>query len=157
MAQNNGHMPDNTGVLMLMVGVAAVVLAFFMPAITFKGTGNAVHDLSMLEKLPVMSALAFMALAAAVATRVLPGWGRAYAGQATVAAIVVIMATALWGFVSSIDAWSDLRAMILQISGTRTVRIDPGMAYIPLIVGAALLALSLRAERTRETSATAAA
>lgn len=143
MTENRGPLADNTATLMLMVGVAAAVLAYFMPAVVFRGTGNAVHDLSIFEKLPFMSALAFAALAAAVATRFIPQYRR-WAEQATVAAIVLMLLPALWGFVNAMDAWSGLRATILQIAGTRTVHINPGAAYVPLIVSAVLLALSLR-------------
>jgi hypothetical protein len=147
--------PNHTPTMMLLVGVFAAVLGYVMPAIVFKGTGNAVHDLSIIEKLPVMSALAFIALAAALATRFVPNLQR-WAEQATVLAIIMILAPAVWGFISAIDAWSGMRAMILQIAGTRTVKIDPGPAYVPLLVGAGLLALSLRAGFRRDEAAKAA-
>jgi hypothetical protein len=156
MTKPAGTIPDNTRSMMLMVGVAFGVLAFFMPAVTFKGTGNAVHDLSIFEKLPVMTAIAFAALAAAVATRVMEPY-RAWAPHATVAAIVLMMTPALWGFISAIDAWSGIRAMILQIAGTRTVIINPGAAYVPLIASALLLALSLRGESFAKPAQTEAA
>lgn len=143
MSAPSKDLPDHTQTMMLIVGVAAAVLGYFMPAITFKGTGNAVHDLAIIEKLPVLTAVAFAALAAAVATRFVPNLQK-WAEHATVAAIVCILVPAVWGFISSIDAWSSLRAMVLQIAGTRTVKIDPGPAYIPLVVSAALLMLSLR-------------
>ncbi len=148
------EIPDNTSTMMLVVGVFAAVLGYVMPAIVFKGTGNAVHDLSIIEKLPVLSALAFAALAAAVATRFVPGLQHR-AEQATVVAVLLILAPALWGFVSAVDAWSGLRATILQIAGTRSVRIDPGPAYVPLLIGAGLLVLSLRADARREQQAQA--
>lgn len=143
MTQSSKPLPDNTATIMLMVGVGAAILAYFMPAVVFRGTGNAVHDLSIVEKLPFMSALAFAALAAAVATRFMPQY-RKWAEQATVLAIILILLPAVWGFVNAIDAWSGLRATILQIAGTRTVKINPGAAYLPLVVSAVLLALSLR-------------
>jgi hypothetical protein len=147
--------PDHTATMMLVVGVFAAVLGYVMPAIVFKGSGNAVHDLSILEKLPILSALAFAALAAAVATRFVPDLRR-WAEQATVLAVVMILAPALWGFLSAVDAWSGLRATILQIAGTRTVKIDPGPAYVPLLIGAGLLVMSLRAHARRDRAAEAA-
>jgi hypothetical protein len=154
MTGTTNDQPDNTPTMMLLVGVFAAVLGYVMPAVVFKGTGNAVHDLSMLEKLPVLSALAFVALAGALATRFVENL-KPWAERATVVAILMVLAPALWGFVSAIDAWSDLRAMILQIAGTRTVRIDPGPAYVPLIAGAALLALSLRTRSSAQGTAAA--
>ncbi len=148
--------PENTRTMLLAAGTFAAVLGYVMPAIVFKGTGNAVHDLSMIEKLPMLSALAFAALVAAVATRFVPSLQR-WAEQATVAAIVLTVAPALWGFVSAIDAWSGLRAMITQMAGTRNVKIDPGPAYIPLLIGAGLLALSLRGWVRRDQEAPKAA
>ncbi|MGG5811496.1 hypothetical protein [Falsiroseomonas sp. CW058] len=154
MTQPSDQTPDNTQTLTLMVGVGAAVLAFFMPAVVFKGAGNAVHDLSIIEKLPVMTGIAFLALAAAVATRFMEQYRR-WAEHATVAAIVLIMLPALWGFISAIDAWSGTRAMILQIAGTRSVIINPGAAYVPLIASAVLLTISLR--RRKDTAQPAAA
>jgi hypothetical protein len=155
MSDPTKELPDNTATLALIAGVGAVVLGYFMPAVVFKGSGNAVHDLSILEKLPVMSGLCFLALAAAVATRFSPALQR-WAQHATVAAIVLALTPALWGFTNAIDAWSSIRATILQIAGTRTVFINPGPAYLPLLAGAALLAYSLRAEsRPAETTAAA--
>jgi hypothetical protein len=148
MAETPKEIPDNTETMMLLVGVFAAVLGYVMPAVVFKGTGNAVHDLSMVEKLPLLSALAFAGLAAALATRFVASLQK-YAEQATVIAIVLLLGPAVFGFISAIDAWSGLRAMILQIAGTRTVKIDPGPAYVPMIIGAGLLALSLRARTQR--------
>lgn len=150
MTENRQPLPDSTATIMLMVGVGAAILAYFMPAVVFRGTGNAVHDLSIIEKLPFMSAIAFAALAAAVATRFMPQYQK-WAEQATVAAIVLMLLPALWGFINAMDAWSGLRATIIQIAGTRTVKINPGAAYLPLIASAVLLALSLRGHK-KETS-----
>ncbi|MGG5821266.1 hypothetical protein [Falsiroseomonas sp. HW251] len=147
--------PENTRTMLLMAGTFAAVLGYVMPAIVFKGTGNAVHDLSIIEKLPVLSAIAFLALTAALATRFVPSLRR-WAETATVLAIVLTVAPALWGFVSALDAWSSLRAMIQQIAGTRNIRIDPGPAYLPLLAGAGMLALSLRGSARRDQAAKAA-
>lgn len=156
MAATPKEIPDHTETMMLVVGVFAAVLGYVMPAVVFKGTGNAVHDLSIIEKLPLLSAVAFAALAAAVATRFMPQFQK-WAEHATVIAIILMLAPALWGFISAIDAWSGLRAMILQMAGTRTVKIDPGPAYVPLVIGATLLMLSLRARTQRQAGAQAAA
>ena len=73
----------------------------------------------------------------------MPQWQR-WAEKATVLAIVVIIASAVWGFVASISVFSSLRPMIVEIAGTRNVRIDPGAGHIPILIGAALMAFSLR-------------
>lgn len=153
MTQAQDDIPDNSETMLLVVGVAAAVLGYFMPAVVFKGTGNAVHDLAMVEKLPMLSGLAFLALGAAVATRFIPALSK-WAEHATVAAIVLTLAPALYGFIAAIDAWSGLKATILQMAGTRSVRIDPGVGYVPMLVGAAMLAMSLRARTRRLGDAT---
>lgn len=147
--------PENTRSMLLFGGSLAVMLGYAMPAIVFKGTGNAVHDLSMIEKLPVLSALAFVALAAAIAARFVPRLQR-WSEHATVAAIVMIVAPALFGFVASLDVWSGLRAMIVEIAGTRNLRIDPGPGYVPMLIGAGMLAMSLRGSARRDQAAEAA-
>ncbi|SFK21541.1 hypothetical protein [Falsiroseomonas stagni] len=133
---------QNTERMTLMIGIGAAILGYVMPAVVFKGTGNAVHDLSMIEKLPVLSALTLAALVAAIATRFVPQWQR-WAEQATVVAILMIVAPAIWGFVAAIDVFSGLRPMIVEMAGTRNVRIDPGAGYVPMLIGAALMAFSL--------------
>lgn len=133
---------QNTERMTLMIGIGAAILGYVMPAVVFKGTGNAVHDLSMIEKLPVLSALTLAALVAAIATRFVPQWQR-WAEQATVLAILMIVAPAIWGFVAAIDVFSGLRPMIVEMAGTRNVRIDPGAGYVPMLIGAALMAFSL--------------
>jgi hypothetical protein len=133
---------QNTERMTLMVGIGAAILGYVMPAVVFKGTGNAVHDLSMIEKLPVLSAVTFAALVFAIATRFVPQWQR-WAEHATIVAILAIVAPAIWGFVAAIDVWSGLRPMIVEMAGTRNVRIDPGAGYVPMLAGAALMAFSL--------------
>ncbi|NGM22506.1 hypothetical protein G3576_20990 [Roseomonas stagni] len=140
--------PENTEQMMLMVGSAAAILGYVMPAVVFKGSGNAVHDLSIIEKLPLLSAIAALALVAAIATRFVAGWQR-WAEQASVIAILLILAPAVWGFAAAIDVFSSLRPMIVEMAGTRNVRIDPGPAYVPLLVGATMLGMSLRMRRQR--------
>lgn len=143
MAEATREAPDGTETLMLLAGIGAVILGYVMPAITFKGTGNVVHDLSIIEKVPLLSVVAFAGLAAALATRFVPNL-RKWAEHASVFAILLVLAPALWGFMMAIDVWSGLRPVLLQMAGIRTVRIDPGLAYLPLAAGAALIGFSLR-------------
>ena len=71
-----------------------MLLAYFLPAVTFAGQrGAAVYGLSIFSKLPIMSALAFAAIAAALATRVIPSLEK-YAKQAAVIAILLVLAPA---------------------------------------------------------------
>lgn len=129
--------------VLLAGGAALVVAAYTMPAVVFRGRGDALHDLSILEKLPVMATLAVIGLVAALATRFV-GSLREWAEPATVGAIIIALLPAIWGFVNAIDAWSGIRATILQMAGTRTVKIDPGLAYAVLLAGVTTMGFSLR-------------
>lgn len=156
MSDANREKPDGLEAALLLAGVAAMVVAYFLPAVTFPGRGGAVLGLSIFDKLPLMSALAFAALAAAVATRFVPSLQR-HAEQATVIAILVALAPALWGFMVALDAWSGVRQTMLQMANARTVKVDPGLAYIPLFAGVALMGFSLRRRLQRAAPAEAAA
>ncbi len=147
--------PDGLGTALLVAGAAVAAGAYFLPAVSFAGR-DAVHGMSIFQKLPLMSLLAFAALGAAVAARLVPAL-RHRAEEATIAAIVIALAPAIWGFVTALDAWSGVKATMLQITGTRTVKVDPALAYVPLLLGAVLMAASLRLRRAApETAAQAA-
>lgn len=135
--------PDALEAGLLLGGVAAVLVAYFLPAVVFPARGGAVLGLSIFDKLPLMSVVAFAGLAAAVATRFVPSLHR-HAEQATVVAILLAMAPALWGFIVALDAWSGVRQTMLQMANARSVRVDPGLAWIPLIAGATMIGFSLR-------------
>lgn len=146
--------PDGLEATLLLAGVALVVVAYFLPAVTFPARGGAVLDLSIFDKLPLMSALAFAGLAAVVATRFVPSLQR-HAEAATIFAMLLVLAPALWGFMVAIDAWSGVRQTMLQMANARTVKVDPGLAYIPLFAGVALMGFSLRRRTLRATPAAA--
>ncbi len=147
---------DGVEMGLLLAGIAAVLVAYFLPAVTFSGQrGAAVYGLSIFSKLPIMSALAFAAMAAALATRVIPSIEK-YAEQAAVIAILLTLAPALIGFMMALDPWTGLRQTMLKLTNTRTVKVDPSFAYIPLFAGATMMAFSLR-RRMRRTSQAAVA
>jgi hypothetical protein len=149
--------PDGVEMALLFAGVAAVVLAYFLPAISFSGQrGAAVYGLSIFSKLPLMSVLAFIGMAAAVATRYVPSMEK-YAEKAAVFAILLVLAPALVGFLMALDPWTGLRQTMLKMANARTVKVDPSFAYIPLFAGATMMAFSLRRRMRRASEATAAA
>ena len=148
--------PDGVEMALLFAGVAAVVLAYFLPAISFSGQrGAAVYGLSIFSKLPLMTALAFIGMAAAVATRYVPSMEK-YAEKAAVFAILLVLAPALVGFLMALDPWTGLRQTMLKMANARTVKVDPSFAYIPLFAGATMMAFSLRRRMRRASEATAA-
>ncbi|MCA3369009.1 MAG: hypothetical protein ACK4Y5_18735 [Acetobacteraceae bacterium] len=147
---------DGVEMGLLLAGIAAVLVAYFLPAVTFSGQrGAAVYGLSIFSKLPIMSALAFAAMAAALATRVIPSIEK-YAEQAAVIAILLTLAPALIGFMMALDPWTGLRQTMLKMANARTVMVNPSFAYIPLFAGATMMAFSLR-RRMRRTSQAAVA
>lgn len=140
---------DGAEMALLLGGIAAVVLAYFLPAVTFSGQrGAAAYGLSIFSKLPLMSALAFIGMAAAVATRFVPSLEK-FAEQAAVIAILLVLAPALIGFMMALDPWTGLRQTMLKMANARTVKVDPSFAYIPLFTGATLMAFSLRRRMRR--------
>jgi glycerol-3-phosphate acyltransferase PlsY len=142
---------DGVEMGLLLAGVAAVLVAYFLPAVTFSGQrGAAVYGLSIFSKLPIMSAIAFAAMAAAVATRFVPSIEK-YAEQAAVIAILLVLAPALLGFMMALDPWTGIRQTMLKMANARTVKVDPSFAYIPLFAGATMMGFSLR-RRMRRTA-----
>lgn len=148
---------DGVEMALLFAGIAAVVVAYFLPAITFSGQrGAAVYGLSIFSKLPIMTALAFIGMAAAGATRLVPSLDK-YAEKATVFAILLVLAPALVGFMMALDPWTGLRQTMLKMANVRTVIVNPSFAYIPLFAGATMMAFSLRRRMRRAAPASAAA
>jgi glycerol-3-phosphate acyltransferase PlsY len=144
---------DSVEMALLLGGIAAVLVAYFLPAVTFAGQrGAAVYGLSIFSKLPIMSVLAFAAMAAALATRVIPSLEK-YAAQAAVIAILLVLAPALLGFMMALDPWTGIRQTMLKMANARTVKVDPGFAYIPLFAGAVMMGFSLRRRMRRSSNA----
>jgi hypothetical protein len=148
---------DGVEMGLLMAGIVTVLVAYFLPAVTFSGQrGAAVYGLSIFSKLPIMSALAFAAMAAALATRFVPSIEK-YAEQAAVIAILLVLAPALLGFMMALDPWTGIRQTMLKMANARTVKVDPSFAYIPLFAGATMMGFSLRRRMRRSSQASVAA
>jgi hypothetical protein len=148
---------DSVEMALLLGGIAAVLVAYFLPAVTFADQrGAAVYGLSIFSKLPIMSALAFAAMAAALATRVIPSLEK-YAAQAAVIAILLVLAPALLGFMMALDPWTGIRETMLKMANARTVKVDPSFAYIPLFAGATMMSFALRRRMRRMGDAVAVA
>jgi hypothetical protein len=148
---------DGVEMGLLLAGIVTVLVAYFLPAVTFSGQrGAAVYGLSIFSKLPIMSALAFAAMAAALATRFVPSIEK-YAEQAAVIAILLVLAPALLGFMMALDPWTGIRETMLKMANARTVKVDPSFAYIPLFAGATMMGFSLRRRMRRSSQASVAA
>jgi hypothetical protein len=148
---------DGVEMGLLLAGIVTVLVAYFLQAVTFSGQrGAAVYGLSIFSKLPIMSALAFAAMAAALATRFIPSIEK-YAEQAAVIAILLVLAPALLGFMMALDPWTGIRQTMLKMANARTVKVDPSFAYIPLFAGATMMGFSLRRRMRRSSQASVAA
>jgi hypothetical protein len=142
---------------LLFGGIALVLVAYLLPAVTFGAPrSGSVHGLSIFSKLPLMSAIAFIGMAAAVATRYVPSLEK-FAEQAAVVAILLVLAPALIGFMMALDPWTGLRQTMLKTANARTVMVNPSFAYIPLFAGATMMAFSLRRRMRRSAEAAVAA
>jgi len=138
MTQDKGSLGDRW---MLLVGAAAGAIALYKPLISFKGRGDQVFQLAVWQMFPTLTALAALALVAAVAVAFLPQFAK-WRREATAIAAVAVAAVCIWAFVDAINAWSSTKAMILQMAGTRSVFINPALAVAPLALSILLLSLS---------------
>lgn len=148
----NGKGALDASMLMLLGGAGLAIAAYFMPTVSFYGRPGVVHDLSVFQKVPMLSSMAFALLAAAVACRLVPALSR-WSREATIIAAVAIAVPAILGFYAALDAWSGLRAVMLETTGTRSVTVNPEWGWLPLLAASGLIAASLRVGRTRDTQA----
>ena len=157
MIEASRNKPEGVEMGLLLAGMALVVLAYFLPAISFSGQrGAAAFGLSIFDKLPIMSAIAFAAMAAAVATRFVASFER-FIEDATVVAILLVLAPALLGFMMALDPWTGIRETMLKMANARTVKVDPSIAYLPLFAGATMMGFSLRRRMRRSSQVAVAA
>ena len=131
-------------VLALLLGGAAlaVVTAFFLPTLHFRGSDSALLGLSAWQAVPVATALKFILLAAAVVAALSPGL-RELRPQFTLAAIVGLFLPALAALLGAVSEWTDLRASIISMSGSPTPWISPGWGLLALVAAALLLSIAL--------------
>jgi hypothetical protein len=120
---------------LLLMGVALILAAkFALPFITFEGRGGAVHEMGKLGVLPLMGWLGVVGVAAILAAAFVPALARRRTELLTLGCVLVGGAGVL-AFMNAVDAWSTLRPEMLQMAGTRTVKVDPGMGVLALLSG----------------------
>ncbi|MBK1662731.1 hypothetical protein CKO45_31650 [Paracraurococcus ruber] len=125
---------------MLLGGVAvAVIAAFFLPALQFRGASKAVLGISAWEAVPWLTKLKLGFLAAAVAAAFVPKLAPLRVWLIA-AAVVMMFLPALGALTAGVYQWSDVRAEIVQLSGVRAPWVDPGWGLLALL-GAALMAI----------------
>jgi hypothetical protein len=135
---------DGAALALLFGGVGlAVIAAFFLPVLHFRGTDRALLGLSAWQAVPVMTLLKLAVLALAVAAAFLPSLRRLRLPIAAAAA-VMMFAPALGALIAAVTHWSGLRAAIEAMSGSRTPWIDPGWGLVALLAAALMLIAALR-------------
>jgi hypothetical protein len=135
---------------LLIGGVAlALVVAFALPALHFRGADQVLLGLSAWEAVPWLTKIKVAFLALAVAAAFAPGLS-ALRIPLAFAAVVMMFMPAVGALVAAVYQWSSVRAGIVEISGVRTPWIDPGWGLIALLVaGVMVLGAQWRAERGR--------
>jgi len=131
---------DGVFLALLFGGVAvAVIAAFFLPALQFRGANKAVLGISAWEAVPLLTSLKLgflvAAIAAAFVARLAPlrVWLIA-------AAVAMMFLPAMGALIAGVYQWSEVRAEIVQMAGVRTPWIDPSWAFLALL-GAAIMGI----------------
>jgi hypothetical protein len=147
---------DTLGTALLIGGIAvALLVAFATPALHFRGADQALLGLSAWEAVPWLTKAKVAVLGLAAAAAFLPRL-RPMRLPITAAACVMMFLPAVGALAAAVYQWSEVRAEIVQIAGTRTPWIDPGWGVVALVAAALMLVGSLwRAGRAEGTPAPA--
>lgn len=133
MAQNGR---DGVAIAALLGGVALAAAATLLPVVQFTGR-EGVIALTSWQILPWFTKLKVLALAMLLAAAFVPQLSR---WRLPIAAFAVIMVfvPSVSSFISAVYAWGQVRAEIVQMSGSRTPFVHPGLANA-LLVAAGLV------------------
>lgn len=148
---------DGVFLALLFGGVAvAIVAAFFLPALQFRGASKDMLGLSAWEAVPWLTKIKLGFLAAALAAAFVPKLAPLRV-PLIMAALVMMFLPAIGALVAGVYQWSDVRAEIVQVSGSRAPWVDPGWGFLALIAAATMGAgAAWRAARLQGGSASAA-
>ena len=117
---------DGAALALLFGGVAlAVIAAFFLPVLHFRGTDRALLGLSAWQAVPLMTLLKLAVLALAVAAALLPSL-RALRLPIAAAAAIMIFAPAIGALLAAVTQASGVRTAIEAMSGSPQTWVDPG-------------------------------
>ncbi|MBX9699064.1 MAG: hypothetical protein K2X74_06490 [Acetobacteraceae bacterium] len=132
-----GRDPISLG--LLLGGIAlALVVAFALPALHFRGADKALLGISAWEAVPWLTKVKVAFLAVALASAFLPRLAPLRVPLLIGAAIMMLLPS-VGALVAAVYQWSDVRAEIVQLSGVRTPWIDPGWGIIGLFAAAAMV------------------
>jgi hypothetical protein len=124
---------------LLIGGVAlALITAFALPALHFRGADKTLLGISAWEAVPYLTKIKLAFLALAVAAAFMPQLARLRL-PLTLAAALMMFLPAIGGMAAAVYQWSDVRAEIVQMAGVRSPWIDPGWGLIALAVAAIMV------------------
>lgn len=130
---------DNVTTALLLGGVGlALLVAFALPAVQFRGADRTLLGLSPWEAVPWLTKAKLGFLALAIAAAFMPRLA-AMRLPVMVAALFMMVLPSLAAFLAALDQWSGLRAGIVQMSGSRTPWIDPGWGMLALLVAVLMM------------------
>lgn len=130
---------DPIGLGLLLAGAAlAVVVAFALPALHFRGADSSLLGISAWEAVPWLTKLKIGFLALAIAAAFLPSLARLRLPLILAAAVMMLLPS-VGALVAAVYQWSDVRAEIVQIAGVRTPWIDPGWGVLALFAAAMMV------------------
>lgn len=134
---------------LLLAGMALVLVAKFgLPFVTFTGRGGAVHEMGKFGVLPMMSWLGVAGVAAILAGVFLPALAK-WRTEAIALGCLLIGGAGVAAWLNAVDAWSTVRPEMLQMAGTRTVKVNPGLGAFALTAGLVLTVIwATRAPRS---------
>jgi hypothetical protein len=120
---------------MLLAGIALILVAHFgLPFVSFTGRGGAVHEMSKFSVLPLMSWLGVAGVVAILAGVFVPALAR-WRTEAITLGCVLIGGAGVAAWLNAVDAWSTVRPEMLQMAGTRTVKVNPDVGAFALTAG----------------------
>lgn len=127
---------------MALAGIACVAVAQALPAVSYAATGGPAYELRFIQAAPALVLAGLFTLLIAFGTNLLPGFRMLSLG-ATKAAAIVTVAVCIWGFLQAWDKWSLVHERMRQVAGAETLSVMPGIAFLPALLGVALMWLAL--------------
>jgi hypothetical protein len=136
-AASGGRDPLYLALLFAGTGLALVV-AFALPALHFRGADKALLGISTWEAVPFLTLIKIAFLGLAVAAAFMPRLAPLRLPLTLAAALLMFM-PAIGAMAAAVYQWSELRAEIVALSGNRTPWVDPGWGLIALLVASIMV------------------
>jgi hypothetical protein len=128
--------------LLALAGIACVAVAQALPAVSYAASGGPSFDLRFIQASPALVIAGLFTLLIAFGVNLLPAF-RMLSPGATKAAAIVTAAVCIWGFLQAWDQWSTVHERMRAVAGAETLSVMPGIAFLPALLGVALMWLAL--------------